>query len=142
MTRREATPVAAAMALLVALGGCGGPGRPATYPAGGVVSYGGRPLEGAAVTFMPKNGRIATGQTDAQGAFELTTFEANDGAIAGEHVVLVSKREKMVDPDMPSSPYEMTRESLPPRYSNPAESGLTATVESGGENRFEFELHD
>ncbi len=44
------------------------------------------------VTFVPDNGeRQASGLTDADGVFHLTTFNTGDGALAGTHKVTVEK---------------------------------------------------
>ena len=91
--------------LRLGLAGCGeDPGvtdRPATVPVSGVVTLGGNPVEGATVTFhagvpapgQTAQGNSAVGQTDAEGRFQLKTFEANDGAVPGEYVVTISKYE-------------------------------------------------
>jgi hypothetical protein len=106
----------------------------------GTVTYQGAPVEGARVMFHSEAGRPATGTTDAEGRFELMTFEPRDGAIPGQHKVTVTKRVEVDDPNQPDSPYKMVREMLPARYGNPERSGLTASVEPGGDNDFRFEL--
>jgi hypothetical protein len=59
-------------------------------PVEGVVTLDGKPLPGATVSFMPvEAGRSATGQTDADGNFRLTTFRTEDGALPGEYKVIV-----------------------------------------------------
>jgi hypothetical protein len=79
-------------AACVLLSGCAGADRPATYPVRGKVTYRGEPVAGASVAFLaPGAPRPAVGTTDAQGNFQLTTFESNDGAIPGMHVVTVRK---------------------------------------------------
>ena len=87
------TRIAAAILLFAALAlatGCGD-GRPARIPVSGTVTYRGKPLDGANVTFVPKGSRPASGQTDAQGRFTLQTFSSGDGVVAGDHVVCVVK---------------------------------------------------
>ena len=70
------------------------------------------------------------------------TFVPGDGAVPGEHAVMISKKEEIVDPAAPDSPYKRMRDLLPTRYGNPAQSDLSATVEAGAENDFTFELTD
>ncbi len=132
--------VVAAAALLTA--GCGPSGRPTAYAVTGTVTYRGLPLADADVSFLPASGPMAGGRTDAHGRFQLTTFAPGDGAVAGEHSVLIVKKEKIVDPQTPSSPYEITRNVLPARYGLVGQSNLAATVTSSGPNDFTFPLTD
>lgn len=80
---------------VVALGliGCGGDATVAKVS--GTVTLDGEPVEGASVIFAPiGGGRPATGQTDAQGNFQLSTFGSADGAMIAEHEVSVVKVEE------------------------------------------------
>lgn len=85
------------LACLLALG-CGpkGPAVP-TFPVTGKITLKGKPLEAAQVNFANKNpdGLSASGMTDGEGRFKLTTYvTSNDlraGAVSGEYTVLVSK---------------------------------------------------
>ena len=50
----------------------------------GLVTYNDAPVADATVAFYSDNSmRMATGRTDAEGRFSLTSFEANDGAPSG-----------------------------------------------------------
>ncbi|MEA1951951.1 MAG: hypothetical protein U9N87_11235, partial [Planctomycetota bacterium] len=73
------------------LAGCGGP-LP-TYKAGGKVTLpDGTPMNAGQVEFRPVDSEhlvSARGAIQTDGTFELSTFEAGDGAIEGEHQVLV-----------------------------------------------------
>lgn len=89
-----------AVALLlsaVAFAGCsgavGGGDRFATHPVTGKVTYNGAPVPGAVVTFSPNKTGVpgASGITDNQGTYILTTYDAGDGAVEGEYKVMVSK---------------------------------------------------
>src|SRR5437879_3692017 len=60
----------------------------------GTVTLDGQPLPGATVSFMPVgNGRAASGRTDANGNFRLSTFRTDDGALPGEYKVIVMVEE-------------------------------------------------
>ncbi len=81
---------------LVALQGCGDSGEYEVVRVGGIVTCQGKPVANATVNFSPKAspdrpaqnpGKLALGITDAQGRFQLTTYENNDGAIIGTHTV-------------------------------------------------------
>src|SRR5262249_47270203 len=72
--------------------GCSRSDRPATYPVHGKLIYQGKPVTGATLDFLaPGASRSAVGTTDEAGQFRLTTFEPDDGAVAGTHVVTVFK---------------------------------------------------
>lgn len=124
--------------------GCGGaPDRPPVYKAGGVVKLGGTPVADATVQFMPAKGRAATGKTDSKGEFSLTTYNTNDGAVEGSHVVTVTA--PLPANIVSNTPDELkaiekAAVSVPPRYNDPKTSGLTNTVEKQGKNYFEIEL--
>lgn len=101
---------ASAAVFLFTLIGCSNDGRPPTYKVSGIVTLDGKAVEGATVSFM----RADSGQynavslTDASGKYELTTFEAKDGAVEGSYNVTVTKygKEKEV------SPYETGSENV------------------------------
>jgi hypothetical protein len=67
--------------------GCGS--RP--IPTKGTVTLDGRPLADASVIFLSQEpgGQDATGYTDADGVFQLTTFRRNDGAMPGLYKITV-----------------------------------------------------
>jgi hypothetical protein len=74
---------------LVATAGCGGPLK--TVKVEGVVTLDGKPLPAATVTFVPVgDGRAASGRTEKNGHFRLTTFRTDDGAMPGEYKVTVA----------------------------------------------------
>jgi hypothetical protein len=79
--------------LAVLVPGCGGE---RVAPVKGRVVFNGQPVKEAALTFSPTSaenqldaGTPATGFTDQQGYFELSTFTKNDGALVGTHSVNV-----------------------------------------------------
>ena len=143
------------LGIAVVLAGCGDSGdqwteaRPETFPAAGTVTFNDQPVEGATVVLTPvghENG--AVGLTDAEGHFQLRTFEPKDGAVAGDYKVAIRKVEVMSSgadeppavPDPTPAPLK-ERSLLPERYGNAASSGLTASVKEG-ENALTFELKE
>lgn len=126
--------------------GCGSADRAETAPASGVVLQDGNPLAGAGVTLFPKEGgRSANGLTDENGRFVLTTYESGDGAIPGEHQVAITAAGADEVPEVIPEDYDYAKAgkssvSVPPKYSDPNNSGLTATIKSGQENELKFEL--
>lgn len=143
------------------LTGCGGAAeRP--VPVAGKVLLGGKAVEGAVVTFHSKGGgRSASGRTDAEGNFKLTTIKTDDGAPPGEYTVTIAKQETKsggsAGVDISSGDYgeaygqammaagsnqmdKYMKDVLPAKYADPTQSGLVRTVVKGEENEFVFEL--
>jgi hypothetical protein len=120
----------------------------------GVVTFQGAPVAGASVTFYPDaGGQAAAGTTDAQGKYELTTLNANDGAKPGTYKVMISKMEtsglgatmsqeeqtKYVE-EHGSPPPMATKNALPAQYAEVTTTPLTATVKDGDMNEINFDL--
>jgi hypothetical protein len=80
---------------LALLPGCGG--GPALAPVKGRVTCKGQPVKEAAITFSPlgqskddrEPGKPATGFTNSEGNFVLSTFRERDGALIMKHRVTV-----------------------------------------------------
>jgi hypothetical protein len=126
-----------ALAALLSLAGCS---KSATTPVGGTVTIDGKPAENAEVMFNPKQGRMAVGTTDASGHFTLSTTAPGDGAMPGEYIVtLVEYYPPDKPPAMPKGG-GLLPSRFPPKYADPATSPLTATVEAGKKNEFQFDV--
>ncbi len=148
---------------LVCFAGCGGAtsDRPATYAVTGVVTLDGKPVEGATVTFNPesRDGTAAFGRTGADGTYQLTTFEASDGALPGDYIVTVTKYSggdtgtssapteeggepaDYIPPEAPGyQPPPPPQNALPQKYSAMHTSDLRAVVQESGENVVNVEL--
>ena len=98
---------AAAIICLALLSGCWGDAsdRPEVVPVRGKVLYENKPVAGARVVFLNDRApRAAAGETDEQGRYELTTFEPGDGAVPGEHSVLIAMPASTVEPLSPDDP--------------------------------------
>lgn len=114
------------------------------YPTSGVVKVGGQPVEGAKVILFGATPEVTgpgtvppQGETDENGAFQLTSYEPNDGAPAGTFKVTIFWPEPT-----PDNAGEMFRpkDRLKGKYSDPESSGLTAEVPEGGGELPSFEL--
>jgi hypothetical protein len=109
---------------------------------------------------MPGAPRAASGETDGQGHFELTTFDPGDGAVLGSHVVTVYKAKVDApiagpDPNLDRDAYLAAMDkaaqqaiaageagsSLPAKYADPKTSDLHAEVREG-ENQIDVALVD
>jgi hypothetical protein len=92
---------ALATAVVLAVAGCGSKGSPVKVE--GVVTLDGKPMAGATVNFSPADdhGNPAFGLTDSAGAFRLTTFRSEDGALPGDYKVTVRKDDLVDDSVVP-----------------------------------------
>ena len=136
--------------------GCNSPDTN-TVGASGVVTYAGATIEGAEVAFLPKDtmsdAKPARGTTDASGEFVVKTYFNSEldakGVRPGDYMVTIKK---MAAPEgMTLDEWQLARmddlTSVPPLryllpevYGNVKTTTLTATIENGGKNRFEFNL--
>jgi hypothetical protein len=110
-----------------------------TVPVTGVVTFNGQPADQAEVMFNPKTGRIATGVTDGNGRFTLSTAKPNDGALPGEYIVTLGEYYPADKPPKMPPPGQPLPSRFPAKYGDPATSPLTATVERGKKNDFQFD---
>lgn len=144
-----------AIMLLLVLVGCGSRGddkwlsqRPKTVKAHGTITYKGVSVDGAQINFIPEQetGTAAYGMSGENGEYRLSSFGSDDGAVAGEYSVTISKMEseEIPNPVDPNGPPVGRKERylIPKKYGNAATSGLKATVSESGENKFTFELKD
>ena len=107
--------------------------------------------------------RAATGVTDSEGNFKLSTFGANDGAVAGQHKITVTKADPNAaassagsaddaagDPLAMTSMMQQEEEAaedgpkplIPLKYADSNSSGLSESVSESGENVFVLQLAD
>ena len=113
---------------------------PESKPVTGKVTLGGEPLADARIFFAPKGtteGQGASGSTDSQGVYVLTTTDSSgrpaSGCIPGEYKVTVSKIVRgdgtVVPPDSQEPPMMSGgMESIPLEYSDFTSTKLTANV--------------
>ena len=145
------------IALAVSISGCGGGStRPATHSVYGVLKVDGKPFPEANVVFNPvdsKTGVAALGKTDSEGAYELTTFNTGDGAVAGAYKVTISSVaadgvSDEIDMDNPGEAYgsmmndgglQAGANALPQQYASISTTPEQATVKEGS-NEFNFDL--
>lgn len=125
-------------ATFVVLTGCSSepaPDRLAVFPVSGQVRLNGNPLANAFVVLHPRQPADARtlparGKTDQEGRFQLTSYEANDGAAIGEYAVTVEYYQLVKNGES----YIAGPNVLPPKIANPATSDIVVRVATG-ENR-------
>jgi hypothetical protein len=141
-----------AVVLLVVVPSCGGKDSPVAVE--GIVTLDGAPVEGASVTFTPEGegGQPAYGLTDTEGAFWLTTFSEQTGALPGAYKVLVTKTEPVTlselkdgaDPRRVRFQAMEQRKKKPPKalipevYGNPKRTPLRWQVPDNGKMTLEL----
>jgi hypothetical protein len=91
----------------------------------GTVTQAGLPVRDAEVTFLTSGRPTSVGTTDAEGRFTLSTRRLNDGAYAGQHVVVITKSPPSARPD---------------KYQSPDTTPLRADVVAGQANTVTFDL--
>ena len=138
---RRTIPLYALLAASVLLASSCSVGPEPTYRVQGIVTLNGEPLEGGTVLFelaepSPRGKRYTARATiNDVGFYELSTFGNGDGAVAGQHRVIVfGRRAKMVD-----SPYMPGNSVIPSKYNSPETTDLRFEV-LPGENRIDIPL--
>jgi hypothetical protein len=110
---------------------------PALYPATGSVSFEGKPVDGASVTFISSDGQPAFATTDSSGNYAMLT-NGKPGVPAGEYKITVTKVANSSTAKIPTAedmkkmqtagPMPKPMSLVPEKYASPDKSGLTATV--------------
>ena len=143
------------LAAVAGLVGCGSPTKAVKVQ--GTVTLDGKPFPGATVTFTPVEATVkpASGRSEADGGFQLTTFKPDDGALPGDYKVVVTyveenKNAENADPMkgddkakmaffMKMNPQGRAKEekkkastAVPAVYTSPATTPLKVTVPTDG----------
>ncbi|QDT93506.1 hypothetical protein [Gimesia algae] len=129
--------------LLLSLGmllcfGCGQPDdRLPTARVTGTVAFDGKPLTSGNIMFFPvSGGKHAVGMIGDDGAFHLSTYESGDGAIPGEHKVVIQVSHG--SPDGTAVPQKTPR--IPVKYSQRNTTTLIAEITAEGENQLNLNV--
>lgn len=151
--------------LILGLTAAGCAGKYTPVKVSGVVTLDGKPIEGATVYFYAigddKEGRQATGATDKNGEFYLSTLKDGDGALRREYKVVIQKyvpsRPNLKIPDFPNTQegkilkddfmyrnfeakgIQPFKNALPPKYENMNTTPLSCNVQ-GRMSDVKFEL--
>jgi hypothetical protein len=120
---------------VVSMLGCGSSG-PTLIPVKGRVTLDGKPVADAAVGLIPiEGGPMASGVTNADGVFDLSTGNKS-GAVPGKQAVTVTKVEEIgYNKDGSVGPRGLRSVwHVPQKYSRRETSGLTAVVSTDGKD--------
>lgn len=128
----------AMMVILVLLSGCQSGEGPRLYEVTGTVTFHGKPLSGAMVSFLPLPGEAAprgsNARTDSSGTYRLA-YNERYGALPGKYSVEISSESEILENRVVVG---KTPETIPAEYND--KTTLEAEVKASGENRFDFEL--
>lgn len=120
MRNRDSCHRAVPLLLVSFIVGCGD-GRPVRLHFSGRILIDGRPMEFGLIQITPRGSRAASSVIDSDGRFTLSSFDLDDGCVAGEHPVTIDGRKSL----------GATRVQwfAPPRYAFAGTSGLTIVVD-------------
>jgi hypothetical protein len=123
--------------LSAALCGCGDNRvRLPTASVSGTVSYQGRPLTAARITFLHSSGQAAAADVGPDGRFTVSAFQGNNQVAV-----------TCVDADDPQFHHggrggAPSKSRIPKKYAEFGQSGLTFEVKPGEDNQAQFTLKD
>lgn len=129
--------------------GCGRSDRPQLAQVAGTVTYNGTPLEKGTIVFESTGNRPANGEIENGKIVRVMTFEDGDGVPVGIQniavfALAVADSATASDPsqDVASGENYMggSQSLIPDKYTNPATSGLSTTIEAGQTNEVKLEL--
>lgn len=123
--RKHTWFLASVCLVTVCLFGCGSGNVPVYAAKGRVVFSDGTPVGAGRVEFRPLEAPrpvVARGEVQADGTFELSTFEPGDGAIAGRHTAIVLPKMIMQNRNV------VPAVKIDSRFGNYKTSGLEFTV--------------
>lgn len=134
---RKVTLASCLMTVCVVIG-CSGEKRIPTFPVTGkVVTADGSPVDHALVVLHPQSSNATApkprGTTQADGSFEVSTFNTADGAPEGKYQVTI---ERWVRKDPNESPVN----HLPSNLASPATSGIEVEVKNSPNTLEPFRL--
>lgn len=140
-SRRFVQALAVVGFALIGSAGCGVKGEFETARVHGKVTYDGRPLETGSLVFVPVGGGpSAQANLDSSGNYVLGTYSLSDGAVLGEHEVMIVALTGGEGPQEASDPNAGLRSLIPSRYGDLKKSGLRATVQADIDNEINFDL--
>ncbi|EAQ77875.1 hypothetical protein [Blastopirellula marina] len=113
--------------------------RPELGEVTGTVTLDGKPLVDALLTFVPEKGRSSFGATDEAGFYQLKFTGDADGAVLGQHKVVIESIAASGNHSDPSIERNNAAqaEKIPSRYNTKSELKREVVA---GRNAFDFEL--
>jgi hypothetical protein len=146
---RRHSSLAIVSIVFLAACGCSRGDRSELAPVSGTVTFDGQPLSQGTIVFETPGSRPATGLIENGQIVEVSTYQFNDGAPVGKHKVAIQSvatagaggsEASPADFSQDPTAYMATASLIPTKYGSPTDSGLTAEIKAGDENRLEFNL--
>ncbi len=111
-------------------------------PAKGILTSGGKPLAYYQVMLVPDGKRPAVGTTDEQGQFVLGTDNAGDGAVVGQHKVVISYigPPSNITPDMDNYKPPVPPVKIPKKYTSDKSTDLVVEIPEAGKEDLKIEF--
>jgi hypothetical protein len=111
--------------------------RPPLFKARGRVIWNGEAAPGVLVVLRSQTFDVtATGLTNSQGEFFLSSYRKGDGAAAGVHSVTITKNVNLVGKDGSEALFNL----MPLKYADPESSGFSVTIAEKNNNVLEFKV--
>ncbi|HVW02068.1 MAG TPA: carboxypeptidase-like regulatory domain-containing protein [Planctomycetaceae bacterium] len=154
-----------ALLCIAAVGCSSSSAGPQLAAADGTVTYQGHPLADATVLVAPEKGPVATGVTDLDGHFTLSTGSRRGVVVGPVHVAIsagqpasggvaelpqpktaeearayVEKAGQMQQAMMQQGGPQQPKSVIPPKYAKMDTSGLSYEVKASGDNHFDIQL--
>ena len=120
-----------------------GPEKLPTVPAAGMVTYQGKPVANADVSFQHAEGKVTpTAKTDASGKFALKSYGEEEGAPAGSYkvTVAVSGVQEIEPGVLAPAPPGGFKSPIPEKYGSATTSELNVEVPAAGSTDLKVEL--
>jgi hypothetical protein len=131
---------AALVAVLLALAGCS---SARTAQVSGIVTYRGKPVPAAVVTFVARGAPAVFSGTDAEGRYSVTVLCPDSAAAGDRHTVMVTPAIRIsadgITPD-PATP--LVRPDIPGRYNAAESTPLSAEIVAGRDTVVDIALED
>ena len=101
----------------------------------GTIALDGNPVTKGTVMFVPRAGRSGRAVIQADGTFQVSTYDDGDGAIVGENKVAV-----VVVFGEDATAEEVKMHLLPVKYASTSTSGIVCDVKASEENEVHLKL--
>ena len=111
---------------------------PKLAPAAGIVSYNGRPVADASITFFPEKGPVGNATSDKEGKFQIKTNGAL-GASVGKHKVTITNAMKPEElPEANGKEVEFAKKVkgvVPAKYNSKETTDLNIDIPAEGNDK-------
>ena len=138
IARSPCASLALLFVVVFALSGCGGEEHVGNT-ASGMVTFQGKPLDQGTIEFAPAaNQGTFSGGSIKDGAYSLPPTAGLEPGLYTVRITSVEGGESVATDQPPGEPVSTGKQRIPAQYNT--KSTLTAEVQDGAENKFDFDL--